>query len=66
MKRSATPPPKGQLNLPLLNAPITMVASGDEQKELTIALVELLLHAAQGELKAGTDGGSNESPEAHA
>jgi hypothetical protein len=43
-----------------------MVASGDDQKELTIALVELLIHAAQGELKVRADGGDNESPEAHA
>jgi hypothetical protein len=64
MKRSATLL-KGQLNLPLLDAPVTMVASGDHQKELTVALVELLIHAAQGELKVRTDGGGNESPEAH-
>jgi hypothetical protein len=63
MKRSATAP-KRQLNLPLLDVPT--VAAGDEQKELTVALVELLIHAAQGELKIQPDGGDNESPQAHA
>jgi hypothetical protein len=63
MKRSATAPNK-QLNLPLLDAPT--VAAGDEQKELTVALVELLIHAAQGELKIQPDGGDHESPKAHA
>ena len=40
MKQSATPL-KGQLNLPLLDNPVTAAASSDEQKELTVALVEL-------------------------
>jgi hypothetical protein len=62
MKRSATP--KKQLNLSLLDAPT--VAASDEQKELTVALVELLIHAAQGELKIQPDGGDHESPKAHA
>lgn len=57
---------KGQLNLPLLDNPVTAVASSDEQKELTVALVELLIHAAQGDLEMQPDGGDNESPEAHA
>jgi hypothetical protein len=65
MKRSATPL-KGQLNLPLLNAPVTTVASSDEQRELTIALVELLIHAAQGDRKMQPEGGDNDSSEAHA
>ena len=65
MKQSATPP-KGQLNLPLLDAPVTTVASSDEQKELTIALVELLIHAAHRELKIQPEGGDHESPKAHA
>ena len=64
MKRSATAP-KRQLNLPLLDAPITTVAAGD-QKELTVALMELLIHAAQGELKIQPAGGDNEPPKAHA
>jgi hypothetical protein len=65
MKQSATPP-AGQLNLPLLDAPVTTVASSDEQKELTTALVELLIHAAQRDLKIQPDGGDDESSEAHA
>jgi len=54
MKQSATP---GQLNLPLLDNPVTAAASSDEQKELTVALVELLIHAAQGDLETQPDGG---------
>ena len=64
MKRSTTPIEK-QLNLPLLGAPVTTV-SRDEQKELTVALVELLIHAAQRDLKTQPNGGKNESPQAHA
>jgi hypothetical protein len=64
MKRSATPL-KEQLNLPLLGAPVTIV-SRDEQKELTVALVELLIQAAQRDLKTHPNGGKNESPQAHA
>jgi hypothetical protein len=64
MKRSTTPL-KGQLNLPLLGAPVTTV-SRDEQKELTVALVELLIHAAQGDLTIRPKGENNESPQAHA
>jgi hypothetical protein len=65
MQQSAVPL-KGQLNLPLLDNPLTAGASSDEQKELTIALVELLIHAAQGDLETPLEGGDNESPEAHA
>jgi hypothetical protein len=56
MKQSAVPL-KGQLNLPLLDSPVTAVASSDEQKELTVALVELLIHAAQGDLETQPVGG---------
>ena len=65
MKQSAKPL-KGPLNQPLLDNPGTTVASSDEQKELTVALVELLIHAAQGDLEMQPDGGDNESLEAHA
>jgi hypothetical protein len=65
MKQSAMPL-KGQLNLPLLDNSVTTIASSDEQKELTVALVELLIQAAQGALEMQPDGGDNESPEAHA
>ena len=57
MKQSAVPL-KGQLNLPLLDSQVTAVASSDEQKELTVALVELLIHAAQGGLETQPDGGN--------
>jgi hypothetical protein len=56
MKPSAMPL-KRQLNLPLLDNPVTTVASSDEQKELTVALVELLIQAAQGDLEMQPDGG---------
>ena len=63
MKRSAKSSP--QMNLPLLNVPTT--ATGDEQpNELTIALMELLISAAEEENeyeeneKAG-NGGEDES-----
>lgn len=56
MKQSAVPL-KWQLNLPLLDSRVTAVASSDEQKELTVALVELLIHAAQEDLETQPDGG---------
>ena len=65
MKQAAMPS-EGQLNLPLLNSPVTTVVSSDEQKKLTVALVELLVHAAQGDLEMRADGGDNESSKAHA
>jgi hypothetical protein len=65
MKRSPKPL-KEQLNLPLLgDATVATVVSGDKQKELTIALVELLIHAAHECLEA-EPGEKNESPETHA
>jgi hypothetical protein len=43
-----------------------MAAVPDEhQKELTLALMELLIHAAQEHLELQTDGEEHESPEAH-
>ena len=65
MKRPPMPS-KGQLNLPLLDKQVTTVVSGNEQKELIAALVELLIRAARRDLEIQTDGGENESPEAHA
>ena len=68
MRRSATSL-SPQMNLPLLNVPAT--ATGDDQpNELTIALMELLISAAEEENgyeeneQAG-NGGENES-ETHA
>lgn len=53
-----------QMNLPLLNAPAMMVAGG-KQEELTLALTELLIQAAQENAELESRGGSNES-ETHA
>ena len=64
MKKSARPR-KAQLNLPLLDAPVPETASGSGQQELTVALVELLIHAAQEDLGKQPNGGDNESPKAH-
>ena len=65
MKRSAMPLQR-QMNLSLLDPPATTAASGDQQKELALALVELLVSAAQGRLEKRTNGEDNESSEAHA
>jgi len=62
MKRSAMPPQR-QMNLSLLDAPAT-TAVPDQQKELALALVELLVSAAQGSLEKRSNGEDNESPEA--
>ena len=55
MKRSAMPLNR-QMNPPLLEAPATTAASGDQQKELTLALMELLINAAQGGLETQANG----------
>jgi len=65
MKRS-TKGPKRQMNLPLLTADDRTVVSGHQQKELTLALVELLLDAAQKTVNAPGDGGDDDASEAHA
>ena len=65
MRRSATPLQQ-QMNLSLLDAPTTTAVPGDQQKELALALVELLVSAAQGSLEKRANGEDNESPEAHA
>jgi hypothetical protein len=65
MKRSAMPLQR-QMNLSLLDAPATTAVPGDQQKELALALVELLVNAAQGSLEERANGEDNESPEAHA
>jgi hypothetical protein len=66
MKRSAKPPHR-QMNLPLLHGPAPTAVPGDQQKELTCTLMELLLSAAQESLETQqTKGGENETPEAHA
>lgn len=60
MPRAPQLPTKTQLNLPLLQGP-TCVVPDDKQAELILALVELLIGAAQADLE---DGGDDES-EAH-
>lgn len=63
MRRSATPLDQ-QMNLLLRDA--TPPGACDQQKELTLALVELLINAAQSRTQIGEEGDGNESPEAHA
>jgi hypothetical protein len=65
MKRPAKPIDLAQLHLPLLTASKVAVAiSHDKQKELTVALVELLISATQESNESKTSGGEDE-PEAH-
>jgi hypothetical protein len=65
MKRSAMPLQR-QMNLSLLDPPATTAVPGDQQKELALALVELLINAAQGSPEKQANGKDHESPEAHA
>ena len=59
MKRSAKPFPM-QMNLTLFNVPAT--ATPDEQpNELTIALMELLINAAEAKGEQPENGGEDES-----
>jgi hypothetical protein len=53
-----------QMNLPLLNAPATAIP-GEQQNELTIALMELLISAAKEENEQAENGEEDES-ETHA
>jgi hypothetical protein len=62
MRRSATPLDR-QMNLSLLDA--APPGACDQQKELTLALVELLIKAAQPSPQTGEEGDENESPETH-
>ena len=59
MKRSAKSL-HPQINLPLLNVPTT-VAADTLQNELTIALMELLIGAAETESEQPGNGGEDES-----
>ena len=56
--------PSLQLNLSLLNATPSVIP-GDKQKELTLALVELLSNAAAEGVQPQANGGDDES-ETHA
>jgi len=49
-----------QFNLPLPDAPAA-VLPGDKQRELDLALVELLLSAARGNAGGSAQGGGSES-----
>jgi hypothetical protein len=56
-----------QLNLPLLDAAVATSIPADKQKELTRALMELLLHLAQEDFRTPSEGGEHdEPPQAHA
>ena len=58
MKRSAKPL-YPQMNLPLLNVPATEIPD-DQQEELTIALMELLINAAEEKSEQQENGGKDE------
>jgi hypothetical protein len=62
MKRPAQPPPL-QLNLSLLTVAATAVPA-DKHRELTLALVELLVSAAREDAAPHANGGDDE-PETH-
>ena len=51
--------PNLQLNLPLPTAPAAVIP--DQQQDLTLALVELLLHAAHEGIEPQANGGGDES-----
>jgi hypothetical protein len=58
---------RDQLKLPLLDAPVGTGIPVDKQKELTQALMELLLQVAQEDLRIRTEGDEHdEPPQAHA
>jgi hypothetical protein len=63
-ERSARPFDR-QMNLSLLEAPATTSALGKRQVELTLALAELLLNAAQDGREKQANGEDDERPEAH-
>ena len=63
MKRPAKPIDLAQLHLPLLTASKVPI-SHDKQKELAVALVELLISATQERNESKTSGGEDE-PETH-
>lgn len=56
-----------QINLPLLDLPVSPGIPADNQTVLNRALMELLLHVAQEKLSTSSDGGEHdESPQTHA
>ena len=58
MKRSAKPL-YPQMNLPIVNVPPTAIPE-DQQKELTIALMELLINVAVGKIEQQGNGEEDE------
>lgn len=62
MRRSATPLDR-QMNLSLLD--VAPLGACDQQRELTLALVELLINAVQRGPEKRADGDENESSQAH-
>ena len=54
-----------QMNLPLLTAQHPPVLSGDQHKELTLTLVELLINAAHKTFDVPSHGGDNDPSETH-
>lgn len=66
MKKSANSV-REQMNLPLLDLAEKPDLPADKQKELTRALVELLLHVAKEDFPTPSEGGEHdEPPQAHA
>ena len=66
MKKS-TKKIREQLNLPLLDPAVGTAIPAGKQKELTRALMELLLHLAQEDFRITREGGEDdEPPQAHA
>ncbi|HEY1477771.1 MAG TPA: hypothetical protein VGF37_08815 [Chthoniobacterales bacterium] len=63
MKRSAKPL-YPQMNLPLLNVPATEIPD-DQQEELTIALMELLINAAEEKNEQQQKNGGKDEFETH-
>jgi hypothetical protein len=63
MKRSAKQL-KGQLNLPLLNAPATIVSS-HKQQALALTLMELLINATSKNNPVRRAKGEKDEPETH-
>jgi hypothetical protein len=59
MKRT-TKPLHPQMNLPLFNVPATTIPDG-QQDELTSALMELLIRAAEAKSEQPGNGGEDES-----
>jgi hypothetical protein len=54
-----------QMNLPLFNLPAATATPDEQQNELTIALMELLISAAEAKSEQPGNGGEDES-ETHA